>query len=107
MCRTYCIVFLFFCCFSLFRSYKKMSLLVEALSRIATARATATIDNDNTHNRESGNTRETRMSGFKYAKYITGFFCRKEIETWKNKQKKKIGRKERRKRASRGVFDRF
>lgn len=65
-----------------------MSLLVEALSRIATARATATIDNDNTHNRESGNTRETRMSGFKYAKYITGFFCRKEIETWKNKKKK-------------------
>lgn len=47
--------------FFFFHSYKKMSLLVEALSQIATARTTATIDNNNTHNQESRNTRETRM----------------------------------------------
>jgi len=52
--------------------YKKMSLLVEALSRIATARTTATSTTTILISRERVKTQENTNELFKYAKYITG-----------------------------------
>lgn len=56
--------------------YKKMSLLVEALSQIATARTTAT-STTTILIIARVETQENTNELFKYAKYITGF-CRKK-----------------------------
>lgn len=58
------------------RSYKKMSLLVEALPQIATARTTAT-STTTILIMARVETQENTNEPFKYAKYITGL-CRKK-----------------------------